>query len=58
MDWQPITTAPTGQWVLVYFERFRDYAVCHLNDDGVWEDEDVSRYTSPSHWMPLPEPPK
>lgn len=56
--WQPIDSAPHGQWVLVYFARFKDYAVCRWNDEGQWEDEDDSRYTSPSHWMPLPAPPQ
>lgn len=58
LGWAPIDSAPHGQWVLVYFARFKDYAVCRWNDEGVWEDEDDSRYTSPSHWMPLPPAPQ
>jgi hypothetical protein len=58
IGWQPIATAPEDKWLLVYFQQFRDFAVCRLNDRGVWEDEDEARYTPPSHWQPLPEPPQ
>jgi hypothetical protein len=52
--WQDIATAPTKQWVLVYFARFKNCAVLQRNPNGNWSDEDDAVYTSPSHWMPLP----
>ena len=46
--WQPMSTAPTGTWILTY------------SPDGVirvamWIEGAIHR---PTHWMPLPPPPK
>ncbi len=65
--WQPIDTAPKdGTWVLLtgghaaeptgpcvvgFWDR-DDWAYAHW--DGSW----YSIYEAPTHWMPLPEPPK
>lgn len=65
MIWQPIETAPgMGKLVIAYekaptrsiFMAFRsDYS-----EDGVWRriDTDDDSRCNPTHWMPLPEPPK
>lgn len=67
MEWQPIETAPKdGTPVLVFVPRDRFVAVMqykprHNGDKigGDWAEdlgEQFWRFT-PSHWMPLPEPP-
>ncbi|MGI9292383.1 MAG: DUF551 domain-containing protein [Pseudomonadales bacterium] len=62
-DWQPIETAPKdGTWVLLGGCEF-GYIIqtARWYDWGVqgWEWGDYSnRGFKPTHWMPLPEPPK
>ena len=64
MSWQPIETAPSGHTdCLLYFSP-----IGHIEDAVIWWDEDGGfRYMlfdaenltqTPTHWMPLPEPPK
>jgi hypothetical protein len=68
MDWRPIETAPKDEtWVLLYFPG-GDETKCKT---GFWSEGSVDWYGSesdshsmtdffdqPTHWMPLPEPPK
>lgn len=54
--WQPIETAPTGTYVLAFWQRFGCYEVVKLDPAKGWIDEDDSDYVAPSHWMPLPSP--
>lgn len=61
MEWQPIETAPKdGTEVLIfdganrtvgYFNRYWSLSVmgAYAEDDEIYD---------PTHWMPLPEPPK
>ena len=71
MDWQPIKTAPEGEWIMVYgedshhvalnemtdWDGFYDKPVrAWMSDDGCWVHPDDG--FKPTHWMPLPEPPK
>lgn len=59
-EWEPITTAPTGERVLVYGAKRLQWAVAEYTDKDGWEVESCSdRYSiyPPTHWMPLPEPP-
>jgi hypothetical protein len=63
MEWQPIETAPKdGTWVLGFFPY---YGVNQMQ----WHDGNRKLEhhwmlfgrltpTDPTHWMPLPEPPK
>ncbi len=57
-EWQPIETAPIGQEVLVYVPRRLGalYAGARLTGTQWWSRNlgDLK----PTHWMPLPEPPK
>jgi hypothetical protein len=56
-DWQPIETAPHGGQVLVYEARHQRVRVANFNEDRwVTRPGDFACY--PTHWMPLPEPPK
>lgn len=64
-EWQSIETAPKdGTWVLFYTPACEELgylafqAVGHIDRHGLfgsyqWEDD-----LEPSHWMPLPDPPK
>lgn len=59
MNWQPIETAPKGQ-VLLYWPKVpnaRDPALCLPAMISVgYAGSTPNR--PPTHWMPLPEPPK
>ena len=62
MEWQPIDTAPKdGRWLLVTWagKVNRCEAMQYLPETGdwMWWDGDCAR-DAPTHWMPLPEPPK
>jgi hypothetical protein len=69
-EWQPIETAPrdgtrilaTGGGLDANME-----VVSYLVDTGAWEtpnyvlddrDNEAEGYSRPTHWMPLPAPPK
>jgi len=70
--WQPIQTAPkgTGDEFLAYDKNENQYSVCYYSQsntlcEGVtrymfvredMEDDCIEFY--PTHWMPLPKPPK
>lgn len=65
-DWQPIETAPMdGTELLLSGPSWNGmkpdeppYFAVGLWQSGAWrEGEDGSRLWSPTHWMPLPEPP-
>jgi hypothetical protein len=57
MDWQPIETCPTGEVILFFpttpsgrnSKLHQMIAVGHLSSYP---------YRTPTHWMPLPEPPQ
>ena len=58
--WQPIETAPHGEWVLVYGTRFRaalpSVEPARLDEYG-WADKG-GYSVRPTHWMPLPAAPE
>ena len=62
-EWQPIETAPKDGTVVVGYDRSnhhaddRNYAEFMRWDGERWRDPDTWTIT-PTHWMPLPEPPK
>ena len=64
MEWQTIETAPKdGTNILLYvFSHEPDYGVGYWNGDywsmTVHADRLYDEFGSPTHWMPLPEPPK
>ena len=52
-DWQPIETAPKDVAdVLLFCENSGERVV------GFWSTRHVPIWGKPSHWMPLPSPPK
>lgn len=70
--WLPIDTAPKdGTWILVcrrgelYCENgftplVAMFGIYHPNakGDGCWRDTNRHKTYEPTHWMPLPSPPK
>lgn len=63
--WQPIETAPTdGTVVLVLCGDLasRDFSdtvfLVYYNEHWCDNTDALPLYTEPTHWMPLPEPPK
>ena len=56
-EWQPIETAPRdGKIILIYGE---DFGVTEGRcDQGYWLVFWYHTDVNPTHWMPLPEPPK
>lgn len=68
-SWQPIETAPKDGWFLAF--RDNRIILCHWDDDRYattkpkpfWGGSDYPRGMrfmrdcTPTHWMPLPEPP-
>ena len=61
MKWGPIDTAPQdGRFVLLFDPdpNIQEFWIAQY-DDGRWwiQDREYTAY-APTHWMPLPEPPK
>lgn len=64
-DWQSIGTAPFGVYLLLRDKENCDsgYTILKKDADGVWANQDNGSNSNPpwfrpTHWMPLPEPPK
>jgi hypothetical protein len=62
MEWQPIETAPKdGTPVMIYDPEFsiKVYVAAWMYDFQ-WVEADGEHHLefNPTHWMPLPEPPK
>jgi hypothetical protein len=59
MKWQPIDTAPSGEWVIVYYDDPMGVSIAeYAKNLEVWQDWDGDLYGTPTHWMPLPEAPE
>ena len=68
MNWQPIETAPKGNSVLLCVvgtvipiycgkQRYGNLGEPQ-GDEYRWRCDSSGRFANPTHWMPLPEPPK
>lgn len=56
-EWQPIETAPRdGKLIVVYTEGIVDIAFYGAREH--WVTFAFNRGKSPTHWIPLPEPPE
>tara|TARA_R110000822_G_C14902790_1_gene449209 strand:+ start:211 stop:399 length:189 start_codon:yes stop_codon:yes gene_type:complete len=61
MEWQPIETAPKDKTQVLVWRQY-EYSYDHLLfgidwfEGGEWQKS--RKYMQPTHWMPLPEPPK
>jgi len=64
-EWQPIASAPKDGTGILLYRRYEGKYL-HLVDVGQWrkEEEGGPRWAwtystwEPTHWMPLPDPPK
>lgn len=57
--WRPIETAPNDQTILVFRPKGRQYDLVQAEDnDYNWTPYKRDGLDRPSHWMPVPEPPK
>ncbi len=55
-EWQPIETAPRdGTYILVFVDVWHDVASWEA---GLWLNTYGDHSMNPTHWMPLPAPPK
>lgn len=52
-EWQPISTAPKDTRILAYNKEWDERVVVLTLRGGAW----AAGY-APTHWMPLPDPPK
>lgn len=64
-EWRSIDTAPKDQSILlytkycVYVGKFRYGTLGEPNQDELsWRSDCSGRYANPTHWMPMPLPPK
>ena len=68
MGWQPIETAPKNQSVLLYcsaayvpiycgMKRYGDPSEPQFNELA-WRCDSSGTFASPTHWMPIPKPPR
>jgi hypothetical protein len=68
MEWKPIETAPKdGTRILVFDREYHgEIAACEFNKEWGWVERGLDYATEvwgygemePTHWMPLPQPPK
>ena len=57
-EWQPIETAPKDGTRVILFVKCGDQCVAGWNDDfDMWQLVGDQFTRTPTHWMPLPEPP-
>jgi hypothetical protein len=55
-QWQPIETAPDETEILILDDEV--YQAHWDKEELLWYCEGADMYLLPTHWMPLPEPPK
>ena len=62
MEWQPIETAPKDGTQILVYEPEEKYTPIYVvvYDNGKWIEASGEQYANwkPTHWMPLPLPPK
>ena len=58
-EWQPIETAPTGpQMIIIFGGRHAGVTISEADGDWWRWQKEKGLSTIPTHWMPLPEPPR
>ena len=57
MEWQPIETAPKKEPILTLEENGQ--MIVGLYDHEMWWEQNMEYLlNNPTHWQPLPDPPK
>ena len=54
LRWQPIATAPEGEYVMVWLPNYGEFPAVRTDRDW-WQR--AGGFIHPTHWMPLPVPP-
>ena len=60
-EWQPIETAPRDGTIILFSCDMRGVSLCCLAETEIytgWFNLSKLDNGSPTHWMPLPEPPE
>jgi hypothetical protein len=59
-EWQPIETAPEGSYVeFLVVDKYGERFVAFRSKSGEWKwSPHDDGWCKPTHWMPLPAPPK
>ena len=59
VNWQLIDKAPSKKVIMAWGPDWIEPGVVMLNEDGIWYDPSTGFdvFPTPTHWMPLPEPP-
>ncbi len=60
-DWQSIESAPRdGTWCIVHYNDKCSPIITFYDEEcfSGWAHQDRMGGNTPTHWMPLPEPPK
>jgi hypothetical protein len=60
VHWRPIVSAPKdGTFILVWFEEAQHHCILWwFADHWRFKGSDIIPIVDPTHWMPLPQPPK
>ena len=58
MNWHPIESAPADELILVFGDGVIHVARIWSDGDAVVGDDIYYIFDRPTHWMPLPDPPK
>lgn len=58
-SWRPISEAPKNTWVLLWWPHWSVSAITGIYNQGHWHAEiALLDEVPPTHWRPLPQPPK
>lgn len=57
-EWQPIETAPKDGSKVLILELDSVHDAVYLSRKDIWVSPDGAYGYDPTHWMPMPDPPK
>ena len=56
--WKPIETAPKDETEVIGYHSGMVSIIWFTDGEWCWQDNYLSLLGEPTHWMPLPKPPK